>query len=355
MSAHNPQAFVLMPFAPAFDDIYERFLRPTLAESGFDVKRADDITNQQNILRDVINWIVACDLIIADLTGANPNVFYEIGVAHTMNKPVILITQDRDDVPFDLRQYRILEYNRDFATIEDAKARLAQYARQFLQGEVSFGNPVSDFRQFDTVQQEPLLTVAAVETYPNAQGYLDHVILFVEGYESLSESLLSIIPYAQDLEVKLTAATNDITTMTSQTSHPNTLTYRGLRDKFNRVALDVGAFATRLHVINNEYAVVTQKTQPNLESITAFEVAQARVSGIDATEQIASLQETQRTFITQRDQLVATTRDMESCPPIEHSFDRELRRAIEEIRTLAANYDSTITVLSGFIDKLIRL
>ncbi len=352
MSAHNPKAFVLMPFAPAFDDIYERFLRPTLAESGFDVKRADDIMNQQNILRDVIDWIVACDLIIADLTGANPNVFYEIGVAHTMNKPVILITQDRDDVPFDLRQYRILEYSRDFATIEDTKARLAQYARQFLQGEVSFGNPVSDFRQFNAVQQEPLLTTAAVETDINGQGYFDHVVFLLEGYERLAVSLLTIIPYAQDVESKLTAVTHDITIMMG---NPNSSTYRILRDKFNRIALDVGVLATRLHDINNEYAAVTQETQPSLEFITAFEVAQAHVSGIDATEQITSLQETQRTFITQRNQLVATTSELESMPHVERSFDRELRRAIEEIRTLAANYNSTITVLSDVINKMIRL
>ena len=352
MSAHNPKAFVLMPFAPAFDDIYERFLRPTLAERGFEVKRADDIMNQQNILRDVIDWIVACDLIIADLTGANPNVFYEVGIAHTMSKPVILITQDRDDVPFDLRQYRILEYSRDFASIEDAKASLAQYAKQFLQGEISFGNPVSDFRQVNTVQQEPFLPVTVVETDTNAQGYLDHVVLFTEGYESLSESLLSIIPYAHEVEAKLAAVTDDITiTM----SNPDSSTYRVLRNKFNRIALDVGAFATRLHEINSEYIMVTRETQPSLEFITAFEVAQAHVSGIDATEQITSLQETQRILITQRNQLVTTTSDLESVPQVERSFDRELRRAIAEIRTLAANFDSTITVLSDVINKLIRL
>ena len=102
MPTTKPTAFVLMPFAPEFDDIYRLFLHPTLTECGFDVKRADDITSQQNILRDVINGIVDRDLIIADLTGANPNVFYELGVAHALGKPVILITQNIDKLPFDL-------------------------------------------------------------------------------------------------------------------------------------------------------------------------------------------------------------------------------------------------------------
>ena len=139
------------------------------------------------------------------------------------------------------------------------------------------------------------------------------------------------------------------------TGKPNSSSYRVLRDKFNRIALDVGAFATRLHEINNKYAAVTQETQISVEFITAFEVAQVHVSSIDATEQITSLQETQRTFITQRNQLVALSSELETLPNVERSFDRELRRTIEEIRTLAANYNSTITMLSNIIDKLIQL
>ena len=155
MSIPKPTAFVLMPFAPEFDDIYSRFLHPVLTDSGFEVKRADDLVSQQNILRDVIDGIVNRDLIVADLTSLNPNVFYEIGVAHTLDKPVILITQNRNDTPFDLEQYRILEYSRDFASIEDAKVKLAEYASQFLQGDISFGNPVSDFRSINVAPREP--------------------------------------------------------------------------------------------------------------------------------------------------------------------------------------------------------
>ena len=352
MPTTKPTAFVLMPFAPEFDDIYRLFLHPTLTECGFDVKRADDITSQQNILRDVINGIVDRDLIIADLTGANPNVFYELGVAHALGKPVILITQNIDKLPFDLEQYRSLGYSRDFASIEQVKRNLSQYALQFLRDEISFGNPVSDFRQVNSVQQGPLLTVATVEIGANAQGYLDHVVYFVESYENLTTSLLTIIPLAQEITDKLTATAHNITTMTG---NPNSSSYRGLRDKFNRIALDVGTFATRLHEINNKYAAVTRETQPSVEFITAFEVAQVHVSGIDATEQITSLQETQRTFIPQRNQLVALSSELESLPNVERSFDRELRRTIEEIRTLAANYNSTITMLSNIIDKLIQL
>lgn len=350
MTTPKPMAFVLMPFAPEFHDIYKLFLHTTLTESGFDVKRADDITNQQNILRDVINGIADSDLIIADLTGANPNVFYELGVAHTLGKPVILITQSIDKLPFDLGQYRSLEYSRDFASIEEAKRMLSQYTFQFLRGEMTFGNPVSDFLRGNEVQQEPSEMTTNIETNANGhgQGYLDHVVLLVEGYERLGKTLLTILPYAQEVEAKLTSVTNDITGMAGTR---NSSAYRVLRDKFNRIALDVGAFATRLHEINDEYAMVTRDTQPSLHFVTEFEFAQAGSTTPDATEQLTALQEVQRVFITQRNQLVAMISDLEDMPQVERSFDRELRRAIQEIRTLSDNFNSTIDVISDVIGK----
>ena len=275
MSTPKPTAFVIMPFAPEFDDIYTRFLHPVLTATGFDVRRADDIMSQQNILRDVIGGIINCDLIVADLTGANPNVFYELGVAHALNKPVILITQSRNDVPFDLEQYRSLEYSRDFASIEDSKGKLTQYASQFLQGDVSFSNPVRDFHHIRSIQKEPSVAATANQPEENGQGYLDHIVIFFEGYEKLAESFLTMLPDAQGLESKLTAVTSRITELAA---NPNSSTSRTARDMFRRIAIDIGVFATRLHETNETYITVTQSTQPSLEFIASFEASQTRVA-----------------------------------------------------------------------------
>ena len=67
--------FVLMPFDPEFDSIYNEVIKSSLELAGLSVKRADDIQNQRNILRDVFEGIVNSDLIVADLTNLNPNVF----------------------------------------------------------------------------------------------------------------------------------------------------------------------------------------------------------------------------------------------------------------------------------------
>jgi hypothetical protein len=105
--------FVLMPFKPSFDRLYKDKIQPTVWSCGFKCSRADEIFSDKPILEDI--WIHICKskVIIADVTTKNPNVFYEIGIAHTIGKPVIILTQDKTDIPFDVAQYRYFLYSDD--------------------------------------------------------------------------------------------------------------------------------------------------------------------------------------------------------------------------------------------------
>ena len=110
----KPVAFVIMPFDEGFDEIYDDFIVKTLREAGLEVSRADDIQSSQNILKDIVRAIKNSSLIVADLTDSNPNVFYELGLGHALNKPVIMLTQGIEDLPFDLRSYRAIPYTTHF-------------------------------------------------------------------------------------------------------------------------------------------------------------------------------------------------------------------------------------------------
>jgi hypothetical protein len=103
--------FVLMPFASAFDLVYE-MIQDGL-EGLMEPKRADDISGSVGgpILEKVLRGIATAELIIADLTGRNANVFYEVGIAHTRTKNVLLLTQQLADVPFDLRSLVCHQYD----------------------------------------------------------------------------------------------------------------------------------------------------------------------------------------------------------------------------------------------------
>lgn len=107
----QPKCFVLMPFGiKDLEDLYNEFLMPVLEGCALDCARGDDIFGSNVVMEDVRTAIEKADLVIADLSGQNPNVFYEVGIAHTLGKPVLLLAQSIDDVPFDLRHRRVLPY-----------------------------------------------------------------------------------------------------------------------------------------------------------------------------------------------------------------------------------------------------
>ena len=100
---------VMMPFGPVFDDVYEA-LKAAVTDAGLRCARADDIWIATHIMDDIIGLLWRSTVVIADLTGKNANVFYETGIAHTLGREVIQITQSMDDVPFDLRSIRTVAY-----------------------------------------------------------------------------------------------------------------------------------------------------------------------------------------------------------------------------------------------------
>jgi hypothetical protein len=123
----NRNCFVLMPFAPAFDGIWETVLRPTVIQHGDTCGRADDVFSQGIVIDDVLKCIKNADYLIADLTGRNPNVYYELGVAHALKKGVILITQQISDIPFDLKSQRVIEYSDTVAGATALRVAIQRY------------------------------------------------------------------------------------------------------------------------------------------------------------------------------------------------------------------------------------
>jgi nucleoside 2-deoxyribosyltransferase len=72
--------------------------------------RADEFWNEDAIIQDIVNLISESEVVVCDVTGRNPDVFYEAGIAHAIGKRVILITKNDIDVPFDLKHIRYVRY-----------------------------------------------------------------------------------------------------------------------------------------------------------------------------------------------------------------------------------------------------
>ncbi len=120
--------FVIMPFGGWLDDYYQEIYCPAIDEAGLTPHRADDLFRPSTIVNDIWAYTKKARLVLADLSGKNPNVFYELGLAHALAKPAILVAESMDDVPFDLRALRVLVYDKnapDWGGILKAKVRAA--------------------------------------------------------------------------------------------------------------------------------------------------------------------------------------------------------------------------------------
>ena len=103
------QISVMMPFDGSCAGVYQD-ISEMAARMGIRCNRGDDIWQNDHILQDIVSLIDRSRIVICDLTGKNPNVLYETGIAHTLSRQTILLTQSREDVPFDLRPIRYIPY-----------------------------------------------------------------------------------------------------------------------------------------------------------------------------------------------------------------------------------------------------
>ena len=113
----------MMPFNMEFDNVLET-IKEACSNVNMYCLRADDLWNNSTIIQDIFELIYCSSIVIVDFTGKNQNVFYEVGIAHTLGKNVIPITQSLDDIPFDLRHHRVLKYLNNREGIQTLKKDL---------------------------------------------------------------------------------------------------------------------------------------------------------------------------------------------------------------------------------------
>ena len=109
LSLETDLAAVMMPLKAEFDSVFKTIRRACKA-ARLRCVRADDIWEESAIIQDIFNLVFRAQVVVVDFSGKNPNVMYETGIAHTLGKHVVPISQTLDDVPFDLAHHRVLKY-----------------------------------------------------------------------------------------------------------------------------------------------------------------------------------------------------------------------------------------------------
>jgi len=138
-------AFILMPFRDKeSEDIKERVIKKVCEELGLELKRADDYFTSTAIIDDVISAIKDADIIIADITGKNPNVFYELGYAHALkqNRTILITREDPENMPFDIKHLRIFTYS----LLKDAMDKFEKDLKKAMK--VALESPVKSYSEF---------------------------------------------------------------------------------------------------------------------------------------------------------------------------------------------------------------
>jgi len=128
-SKNKKRVFVAMPFAPEFSDLYEYGIQGAVSSIGYLCERAD----LESFTGDVMDWvkkrIETAELIIADLTGGNANVYLEVGYAWGKEKNTVLIVKDTKDLKFDTQGHRCIPYS----SIKDLETKLSNELKSLTQ------------------------------------------------------------------------------------------------------------------------------------------------------------------------------------------------------------------------------
>jgi hypothetical protein len=150
MTDPKKTCFVIAPVGSTHSDIRKRadqlvsyVLEPVLSKT-YTITRADKIGKPGIITTQIIDRVVNDDLVVADLTGRNPNVFYELAVRHALKKPLIQIMASGEDIPFDVAGMRTVIFDiHDLDSVEEAKREIAEQAASMENGTGTIDTPIS--------------------------------------------------------------------------------------------------------------------------------------------------------------------------------------------------------------------
>lgn len=126
------------------DQVLRHIIQPAAEECGYKVSRADKMEKPGLITSQIIQRIMEDDLVVADLTEHNPNVFYELAIRHARRKPVIHIISEGEKIPFDVANSRTIYFNhRDLDSVVDSKQKMKEQIKYLENNPDDIETPVS--------------------------------------------------------------------------------------------------------------------------------------------------------------------------------------------------------------------
>lgn len=171
------------------DQLLEHVIRDTMQDLGYETIRADELDEPGQISLQVIQHTVDADLVIADLTGENPNVFYELAIRHATQQPFLQIIEKGHDIPFDIYDQRTIKIDiQDLDSVNKAKDEIVNQIENIESGDYEVDSPVSTainlqfWEESGDPQQQELAEITEVMT--DMRGEIDRMRLEMEDIKS---------------------------------------------------------------------------------------------------------------------------------------------------------------------------
>ncbi len=353
---HKPTAFVIMPFDDDFNAVYDDFIRATLEDVGFLVSRADTHLHMENVMRSVVRGIDSASLVVADISLPNENVYYELGLAHALDRPVVLLTAHLEALPFDLRLYRVIEYSTHFARMPQAKLDLQQVARGFLDGSLSFRSPVADFldRPVKLPSQQPWEEPNGDSQDASCDdsieedgdpGLLDHILNFQDSFAGIRSAMESITERSVNASTSLNSGSERLETIES-TGTDLTAKVREKRVVVMAMAQDLNGFAKGLATDNDRYERALEQAEPAIEGILTHGRPNTAKDYDELESLLPALGSAEESMQQLRSSTSNTMRILRETPNYERSLNKANANVVAQLQGIVNNTDRMIAMLS---------
>lgn len=329
------KVFVIMPFSDEFFDSYE--MMKAHFEDEFEFSHAGEEDNQQNILADIIRPIYSADVVLADLTGLNANVMYELGIAHSLNKKTIVITRDdMSTLPFDLKQYRAKGYSTHFKQFYELLSYLDKNLHGAVDGSVVFNNPVNDFLDKNKIDTQNLFAreTIAISIPDGDNGFIDFLADIEENTEKMTGHILDMTSEMKNMNSGMNKCTEEIDRVKRSGGNGSA---SFIRKQTKKVADYIGTFSKQLKGHNEALSSLWSGIEKNILGLLENNFASREENKGALVEFLKSLYSLQNSIKTSNE----SVRGMKDASLNNLGLERSLNQSI---RFLDEDLDTYLTI-----------
>jgi len=340
------KVYFIMPFGDRFFEIFELIKRKY--GSIYEFSHSAENQNQQNIVNDIIHSIYESDIIIANLTDLNPNVFYELGIAHAFNKKVIIITEDILSLPFDLKTYRAKQYSMDYLSFDSLLEFLQSSLEGAFNGNISFSNPVMDYfnikgtksLSFSTMDTDKVLNIDDSE-----KGFIDFLADIQNNIKIFTSHLIDMAADMNKMTENTTLSTSKIEETKSSRSGK---TASIIQHEIKKIAGFMSSFDNKLQKYNKDYVAIWDEIESDILGLIENDYSQLEQNKLALVEFLKSLLPLKKSIVENKETMINLSDSLNNNIGIERTMTQAIKILLNDLKTY-------ITILDQIYSSIDRI